>query len=83
MGRQPTAQQVAPLGGGSYPSTEMQSAYSTAPADRADLIIVYIKRNYNVNDQLANNNFVWSSFEPSVIFFILQIIDIMELTMKC
>ena len=27
-------QQVAPLGG-SYPSAEVQSAYSTAPADRA------------------------------------------------
>ena len=28
-------QQVASLGGGSYPFAEVQSAYSTAPADRA------------------------------------------------
>ena len=28
-------QLVATLGGGSYPSAEVQSAYSTAPADRA------------------------------------------------
>ena len=27
-------QQIASLGGGSYPSAEVQSAYSTAPADR-------------------------------------------------
>ena len=27
-------QQVPSLGGGSYPSAEVQSAYSTAPADR-------------------------------------------------
>ena len=28
-------QQAAPFGGGSYPSAEVQSAYSTVPADRA------------------------------------------------
>ena len=29
-------QQVAPLVGGSYPSAEVQSVYSTAPTDRVE-----------------------------------------------
>ena len=33
-------QQVASLGGGSYPSAEVQSAYSTAPADRASADLI-------------------------------------------
>ena len=36
------SQQVALIGGvGSYPSAEVQSAYSTAPADRANLILIW------------------------------------------
>ena len=36
-------QQVASLGGGSYPSAEVQSAYSTAPADRAMSFLVFFE----------------------------------------
>ena len=37
-------QQVASLGMGSYPSEEVQSAYSTAPADRAEIFQVVAGR---------------------------------------
>ena len=41
--------------GGSYPSAEMQSMYSTAPADWAEIIISYLKP---YNSVQTNDNYM-------------------------
>ena len=51
-------------GGGPYFSAEMQSVYSTAPADLAGKIWVTFKEDFEVKFIIFNNIFCSSTFYP-------------------